>query len=244
MLQNARAYACMNTYTNTHTLLYFNLWFGSFIIFRHEPLLPLPCLHSNTIATPFVGPALDLNPTHPASLSPLHLSSVAERIVHQTEWQLLLRHAWPVHLFRRRPAGEGRVLECRNQFTWTEEQAKWCNTPTADTHTHIHHLRATCINPSTESFIALTPGHPCSSVMYNRQPCQRCLPCLRGSCDSFMNNTMIYKSHHRSRKHDLCVSSVCTETGQWLCVCVCVGAHCVCLEFSAEQIDCSWSERV
>lgn len=44
----------------------------------------------------------------------------------------------------------------------------------------------------------------------------------KGSSDSFMSITMIYKSHHQPRKHDWCSSTVCTDTGRWCCPCVCV----------------------
>ena len=132
--------ACTHTSTRT-SFLYFNLCFGPSIIFHHEPLLPLPCRHSNTIATSFARRALDLNQTQTAPLSPLHLSSVAERIVHQTSWHadrhLLLRHAWP----RISSEGEERAKdECWNAEMslpgqkLDKVQAKWCNTSTAHTH--------------------------------------------------------------------------------------------------------------
>lgn len=52
-----------------HLCFYFNLWCGPSINFDHKPLLPLPCLHSNAIATPCLQ-----SPWHEPNTPLSHLS--------------------------------------------------------------------------------------------------------------------------------------------------------------------------
>lgn len=129
-----------------------------------------PCLHSNAIAT--LLQAQPLTWTQPAPLKPLHLSSVAERIVHQhswhLDWPLPLRRACRVHLLKMRWPYQVQALE--GKWIFLELQAAPClfwrirnnlsersrvkstsslrDVGCPNRLAHVHQRRAACITPS------------------------------------------------------------------------------------------------
>lgn len=188
-------HTCTRAHTHTYLCFYFNLRCQPFINFLHEALLLLPCLHSNAIATPHLpSPWLELNPpshTSPSVISGWEdcpsenltrwLAVAAQTCIASAPLQMVTS-GWrtsvgmQTSVYLDRNPTKGRSLSLKDNWRGSLRGfdlnlflpliAKWWSVPTA--HAHIHHLRATCINPLTESFIALTPRHPhTSAVMYN-----------------------------------------------------------------------------